>query len=159
MTRKRRESYFWKSHFRISGPQQAPEAVAHLSYRDSEFTDEELCFLCAGIKKINRLDLDNSRVGNKGVQCLTQLKDVRELRLKGLQIDDTCIPSLQQLSNLELLHLGGTKITCEGIAELATLKNLKRLLCSPALILPEKLHQFRKAVPQCELVVNYQIFL
>ncbi len=158
MSKASREKFFWKSHFQITNPDKAPLQVHHLNYRDTEFTDEQLKYLTGRIRRLSGLISIAALLLTKECKFLIQLHEIKELRLKGLDLDDRCIPALQQLQSLELLHLGGTNISCHGIASLTPLRNLKKLLCSPPEILPEQLKKFQKAVPECELIVNYQLW-
>lgn len=158
MSISRREKRFWRDHFRISTPNKAALEIDHLNYRDTELTDEQLCFLTTRINRISRLDLDGTLVTNEGIACLIMISEIKELRLKGLAIDDKCVPRLRELKSLEILHLGSTDISCHGIASLTPLKNLRRLICSPPEILPEKLLEFQQAIPDCELLVNYKLW-
>ncbi len=103
------------------------------------------------------MDLDNNLITNKGIVDLSQL-NIEELRLKGLNIDDGSIIHILKIKGLKLLHIGGTKISSEGIASLSEISSLETLICTPDLVDSAALRKFKKELPQCELIVNYQIF-
>ncbi|HUG92820.1 MAG TPA: protein translocase subunit SecD [Planctomycetaceae bacterium] len=60
-----------------------------------------------GMKRLERLDLRNTPLGDKGLEELADLSD--------------------ELLNLRIVYLADTNVTDDGLAELASLKNLKQL--------------------------------
>ena len=154
---KKTEKVFWKTYFGISNPSLAPQKIKRLNWKDQNITDEEVYFLCERVKDIYQMDLDNNLVTNIGIMCLSRLT-IEELRLKGLNINDDAIKYIQKISGLKFLHIGGTNISSEGIGGLRHLNTLETLICSPYPVNPLPLRRFKESLPQCELIVNYELF-
>ena len=154
---KKTEKVFWWTYFGVSSPSLAPQKIHRLAWKDQSITDEELDFLSRRVKNIYQMDLDNSLVTNIGIKGLTRLT-IEELRLKGLNINDDAIKYVQKISGLKFLHIGGTNISSEGIGDLRHLDTLETLICSPDPIDPLHLRRFKESLPQCELIVNYELF-
>ncbi|TBW27612.1 hypothetical protein [Gramella sp. KN1008] len=149
----KKEKRFWKTKFSF-GLNNIPEEIEHLTFRDEYLTNEELCFITSRIKRIERLDLDSTSLDDDGIPCLLEMDYIGELRLVNLEITDKSIASLLKLPSLKLLHLGSTKVSCDGVLKLAGLPNLKELFASPEKIEKEKLDEFLKRSPDCELTIN-----
>jgi Leucine-rich repeat (LRR) protein len=149
----KKERRFWKTKFSF-GLKNIPEYIDHLKLRDEYFTNEELCFITKRVREMEKLDLDNNKIDDEGIPCLTKIKGLKELRLKSLDLTDKCVEILCELENLELLHLGGTSVTCDGILKLSKLRKLKLLLASPEKVDEQKLDQFLTKLPECKLVIN-----
>ncbi len=149
----KKEKRFWKTKFSF-GLNNIPEEIDHLTFRDEYLTNEELCYIASRIKRIERLDLDSTSIDDDGIPCLLEMEYLGELRLVNLDITDDAIGALTKLQSLKLLHLGSTKVSCEGVLMLAELKNLKELFASPDKVDNEKLDEFLKRKPDCELTIN-----
>ena len=149
----KKERRFWKTKFSF-GLKNIPEYIDHLKLRDEYFTNEELCFITKRVREMEKLDLDNNKIDDEGIPCLTKIKGLKELRLKSLDLTDKCVENLCELENLELLHLGGTSVTCDGILKLSKIRKLKLLLASPEKVDEQKLDQFLTKLPECKLVIN-----
>lgn len=149
----KKERRFWKTKFSF-GLKNIPEKIQHLSFRDDYLNNEELCFITSRVRRIDRLDLDSTSVDDDGVPFLLEMEYIGELRLVNLCITDKAIDSLVQLESLRFLHLGSTKVSCDGILKLAQLNNLNKLLASPDRVEKDKLNDFLKLKPECELTIN-----
>jgi len=86
------------------------------------------------LKKLEKLNLWGTRVGDAGMQYVAAIKSLKSLNLDsvGLPADavvltDEGVKQLASLENLESLHLGNARIGKAGMASLAGLRKLKRL--------------------------------
>ena len=153
----KKEKNFWKTYFGVTSISLVPENLSRLPWKEQNITDEDLKILSGRVKSISQMDLDHNLITNQGVEFLARI-NIKELRLKDLDITDDSIKFIQKISGLELLHIGGTNISSEGIANLSEISSLKTLICTPEPVNPIALLKFKKTLPQCELIVNYQIF-
>ena len=113
-----------------------------------------MCFITSRIKRIERLELDSTSVDDDGIPCLLEMDYIGELRLVNLEITDKAVDTLLKLQSLKLLHLGSTEVSCHGVLKLAELPNLKELFASPDKVEKDKLDEFLKLSPECELTIN-----
>ena len=148
------EKRFWKTKFSYKGLKNIPEEVEQLTFRDEYLTNKELGFITSRIKRIERLDLDSTSIDDDGIFNLSAMKYIGELRLVNLEITDNAIDNLLKLQSLKLLHLGSTKVSCDGVLRLSELRNLKELFASPTKVEKEKLDEFLRRKPDCELTIN-----
>ena len=149
----KKEKRFWKTKFSF-GLNNIPEEIEHLTFRDEYLTNEELCYITSRIKRIERLDLDSTSVDDDGIPFLLDMEYIGELRLVNLEITDKAIDTLLKLESLKFLHLGSTNVSCDGVLKLAELTNLKELFASPDKVEKDKLDEFLKRSPDCELTIN-----
>lgn len=149
----KKERRFWKTKFSF-GLNNIPDEIEHLTFRDEYLTNEELCFITSRIRRIERLDLDSTSVDDYGIPCLLEMDYIGELRLVNLEITDKAIETLLMLKSLKFLHLGSTEVSCDGVLKLAELPNLKQLFASPDKVEKDKLDEFLKRKPDCELTIN-----
>jgi internalin A len=91
-----------------------------------EVGDAEVAILIKA-KKLERLDLTRSPIGNSGIECLKDLTKLRELWLDTTKVTDDGLAVLTRLPNLGLLYVSGLRITDAGLERLATLKKLQVL--------------------------------
>jgi hypothetical protein len=76
----------------------------------------------AGIEKFTNLqvlDLAHSKIGNRDLQQLAALQQLRMVFVGGCEISDAGVKSLANLRNLEYLNVAKTKVSEAGLRELA----------------------------------------
>jgi len=94
-----------------------PEVEAiHLSGCNS-ITNESLKYL-SGLKKLEILNLDETKITDEGLKYLKDLKSLRELDLTSTKVTDKGIQELASLKNLRNLVVYKTKVTQKGVNEL-----------------------------------------
>ena len=160
---KKRELYFWKSNYGISGNQLhlIPKEQHRFNFRDSEVNDDFLFWLTSRKKIVEQFDLDNSLITNIGVKYLSEMESIKELRLKGCHgIDKGCLGYLNKITSLQLLHIGSTAINLSDIKELKSLQKLKLLLVSSnegEAEIKEKVAALKQLLLHCVINVNHNI--
>ncbi|HRI21354.1 MAG TPA: hypothetical protein PLA68_10370 [Panacibacter sp.] len=78
-------------------------------------------------KQLIWLKLDDTNIGDDGMQTISQLSSLIKLDLSHTSVTDKGLQQLQLLTNLQYLNLVGTKISSPGLLQLKNLKNLRSL--------------------------------
>ena len=86
-----------------------------------------ICVHVGRLSSLEQLDLEYTKITDRGVQHLTGLTELRYLSLGGTLITDEAMQSIGKLTNLEDLLIGGTRVGDAGMAHLSDLKNLRSL--------------------------------
>lgn len=82
----------------------------------------------AEMPQLEELQLNESKISNKGLEALARLKNLKKLGLRGTKITDAGIPALAAFEKLEHLELGvNLQITDKGAPAIAKLKSLRYL--------------------------------
>lgn len=81
----------------------------------------------AGLQALKKLDLMNSKIGDRGINLLKDLPALKHLNLHATQVTDAGMRTIAQLPALEVLGLYYLPLTDAGIAELTRLQQLKEL--------------------------------
>jgi uncharacterized protein YjbI with pentapeptide repeats len=86
----------------------------------------------AGLEKlkglsIDKLDLSETPVTDKGLKWLAECPNLQSLKLRGTKITDAAFASLSKLKALNDLDISGTSVTGVGIAQLKELVDLGSL--------------------------------
>ncbi len=93
------------------------------------------------LPELEILQLTETRVSDKGLELLKNLKQLRSLSFgvydRGAPISDAGAAKLAGLSNLKRLSLNGTLITKEGLAQVAKLPKLEELSVEGVELAPE----------------------
>lgn len=110
---------------------------AHLEFGDdgdvvsvklsaSKITDLQLvCLQC--LTRLERVLLDNTRIGDEGLRQIGELTSLKSLDLMGTAITDDGLRHLRSLGSLEELNLSRTEITAGGLVHLRDLPSLRSL--------------------------------
>ena len=128
--------------------------VTSISFMDEPLTDQRLDSLRENFRtvpRLNRILLENTKITDQGLLCISELDQLTCLRLDGTAITDVgverirnltqmrelglartevtdgCIANLRGMSRLRSLHLSDTRITDEGLAALQDFKTLEFL--------------------------------
>jgi hypothetical protein len=74
----------------------------------------------AKLKRLKKLTLASTDIGDSGLAALGSLRELNELDLTGTQVTDAGLDALQRLSRLDKLSLAGTAVTDAGLMKLAS---------------------------------------
>lgn len=127
--------------------------VIQVKLRGASVTDADVKRLVA-FGRLERLEIDATRVRPAGLRPLQQLPRLRFLSLSGLAADDEGMTEVARLKNLEVLSLdgeGGNVVADAGLLELRGLPKLRRLALGEARIRRSTLVSFQKALPSCKI--------
>ncbi len=100
--------------------------VYSVDVADMELSDDHLASISA-VCDPQELYLQQTQVGDAGLQHLTHMLNLRVLWLDGTSITDAGLKHLISLPTLKNLRLDGTQITDEGLEHLPSLSNLAEL--------------------------------
>ncbi len=104
--------------------------VSRLELRGSGITDLTVDEI-SGLAQLRYLGFLNSRVCDKGLESIRQLKGLEALNLPSCPgLSDQGLPTIARIGNLRVLNLLSTKVTDEGLRSLETLVNLEHLCLS-----------------------------
>jgi len=116
------------------------------------FNDRTAALLAKLSGNIVWLRLDNTRISDKTLEVVGQLKLLVRLNLSGTGISATGIDQLKNLSHLEYINLTATKVNDAGLQSLASLPSLQQIYCWQSLITGKAMTAFRKSKPSIQLV-------
>ena len=85
-------------------------------------SDKELSDLSSIQEQIVQLDLDHTKIGDKGVAALENLKYLESLNLYGTQVSDAAIFSLAKIKSLKRVFLWQSKFSEAGVAKLKKMR-------------------------------------
>ncbi len=119
-----------------------------------EFGDDDLAKLAPVLPAVVSLDLSASTVTDKGAALLSSAVELKSLRLAETALTDAGVEALAKLPKLESLNLYGTQVGNEGLMKLTSLPNLKKLYLWQTKVEPDAVEEFRKALPDCEVVMG-----
>jgi WD40 repeat protein len=95
--------------------------LTNVTITTSDIGDKGLEFL-GGLKQLRSLTLvGNRRITDNGLKYLGELLELRILRLDNTGISDEGLRHLESLKHLALLGVGGTQVTDDGVGQLVTL--------------------------------------
>ncbi|RKQ49508.1 hypothetical protein BXY85_0497 [Roseivirga pacifica] len=151
----RKEKRFWELFHGFKNEKAIPEVTDRLFYKEMELYDEHLEYISRRVKKVDRLEMNETYVTDTGLEALTKMERIKELQLKSLEgVTDAAIPVLSQIKGLELLHLGGTSVTVNGAKGLSAAANLNRLILSRGNATDAEIEALKAALPNCDVAVN-----
>jgi hypothetical protein len=114
----------------------------------TKVTDKDIPKL-KNLKTLRELFLPNTKVTGAG---LSELKTLKVLILINTKLTDAGLKEIKGLQDLETLSLVGAEVTDEGIMELAGLKNLRELYLCFTKVTAEGVAKLKKALPKCDIV-------
>ena len=105
----------------------ASKAIVGVEVLDEQCDDEDMPLLAAA-PGLRRLRIRSAGVSDKGLACLDNMKELKDLGLLFAAITDKTLSRIAPLTKLESLDLRGCiQITDKGLANLKGLKDLKTL--------------------------------
>ena len=136
-----------------SGPMSlfAPLEPQYLLSDPARFSNEGLAQL-TGLRKLQLLDLNGTRVTDAGLAHVAGLTELRALDLHGTDITDAGLRHLRLLINLERLDLRATDTTDAGLDELHGLVRLNAVALSYRQLSGDGLDRLRRARPRLRIV-------
>lgn len=88
------------------------------------------------LPELNKLCIDQSQLGNAGLEILSELIELKELSVVDNYINDIGAIHLKKLANLLSLNLAGNSVGNDGAQAIADLKQLRSLNLSSAKVGP-----------------------
>jgi hypothetical protein len=110
----------------------------------------------SGLRHMEVLALDYTRVTDHGLEELQQFADLVDLSLSYTLATDTGLNYLSRLRRLENLYLDNTQITDTGLMELSTLQKLKYLDIANTRVTDAGIKELKKALPGTEVVKKHE---
>ncbi len=157
------------------------KSLNYLILEGTQVTDTGLSNL-QNLSYLKTIRLQNTNITDKGLVYLKGLKLLTELYLEGTQISDDGLANLKELNSLKYLSLNNTNVSGEGLVHLKEIKSLRALYLqtrriskdgldnlkemtwlneltfSSANITEEDMKDIKKALPDCQITVQEQIF-
>ena len=124
--------------------------LVFLDLRHTQITDKGLRHL-RGLHRLDRLYLASCKIDGPGLVYLQSLSRLLTLDLAFTSIQDSHLAPLRQLERLVDLNLNRTAITEEALHHLRTLRNLRQLTLYGVEIKPQKLLEFSRSRPRCNV--------
>ncbi len=123
------------------GPVTIAELTLPFDWRGNAHTLERLANW-VGRASIEKIDLEDTRVGAESLALLPRFPSLRVLNLSGAHIKDDDLGSLAAVGSLEKLNLAGCRVSDEGLLPLATLPRLRNLDLAGTCIRGDALRSF-----------------
>jgi hypothetical protein len=103
--------------------------IIEVSFKDDTRDDEVFASAAelAALPRLRTVDLSGTRVGERGLRAVTNVRQLVELLLNDTPIGNAALRELSGLQGLETLALSGTAVTDAGLREVARLKGLRAL--------------------------------
>jgi Leucine-rich repeat (LRR) protein len=105
---------------------QKDKPIVKIDLHGTKVTDRDLVIL-QDLKELRTLDLRLTHIGDAGVANLKNLKKLQTLNLFRSELTDKGLAYLRNLKRLQTLLIGGTKVTDAGLANLRNMQELKKL--------------------------------
>jgi hypothetical protein len=103
------------------------------------------------LRKLEKLDLTATRVGDVGLLELKSLTELRELVITGTPVGDLGLEHVTALPKLEIIEAGVTGITDKGLHKLKEMKSLRRASFWNSDVSGDAVKALRKARPDLEI--------
>jgi hypothetical protein len=100
------------------------------------------------------IDDFTSALKDNDIKMLVDLKKMRRLNLENTAITNECIVYLKQLPELEQLNLYGTNISDEGLKQLASFKKLSVIYLWKTKVTATGVAQFKKERPDVKVEIG-----
>lgn len=104
---------------------------------------------------LDELELDDCAVTSEGLKRLRHCQRLKSVLLRNNPIDDNGMAIFAELPALTKVDLEGTAITNEGLKPLMGLRRLRSLDLSRTQVTEEGLHELRRALPKCVVVIDF----
>lgn len=125
-------------------------AFSNLEWLDlsfSNFETEDIESL-SGLRRLARLSLEGTQVGNRGLEIIAKLPMLQELDLSQCNVDDAAIEHLAGHANLEILWLSNTQVTDQALETIRSLPKLRKCEVSQTKISPQAWQEFTANHPR-----------
>jgi hypothetical protein len=109
----------------------------------------------SGLKKLKRLNLWRTYVGDPGVEKLAGLTAMEWLNLDNSQISDAGLVHLSGMIKLKFLHLGSTLVSDSGLPALEGLTSLEDLRVTRTAVTEEGIAALKKKLTDTEIQLRY----
>lgn len=117
-----------------------------------KYADDDAVKLGPVLNHLVSADFSATEVSDKTVALLKEAKELKSLRLSETKITDAAAAALASMNSLESLNLYGTTVTDATMSQLGTLSKLKKLYIWQTKITPAAIDEFKKKVPQCQVI-------
>lgn len=107
----------------------------------------------ARCKKLNKLTISSSSVGDGLIARLTELPNLEWIALTDCHVSDLGIESLCRCPRLKHLVLAKTQVTAAGIRQLAALDKLQNLAFDASMTKAE-FEDLEKSMPKCDIITS-----
>ena len=124
--------------------------IRYLNLEGTRITDRDLKDV-AELKQLEMLSLRGTQISGLGLKELINLENLKELNISSTNISDESINEVVKMRQLEGLGLGDTKITDISLRHIAKLKNLKMLYLTGTKVTGAGVAELQKALPNCEI--------
>lgn len=148
------EIEFWLELYGAN-PEEVPNYIDFLSLSNEEIDDQDLKWLSDRVKKIRRLDLKETDIGDQGIKYLSAINSIQQLNLKGTYVTEKAIEDLLKMRDLEYLYFNQDHpLAPKEIIQFGTLKKLVNLFFSlKEGYEVESIQVLHDLLPDCEIVI------
>jgi len=102
-------------------------------------------------RRLESLNLADTRVTDKGLSCLPEIPNLSFLALSGTQVSDEGIATVARCRKLTTLHLADTEVTDSGIMALRVLTNLREVNLLNTRVTDGGGAALQRALPRCNV--------
>lgn len=124
-----------------------------VDFEGSNLDDDRLLGLTADLAKFPKLwlKLSGCRVGDRGVEALSQCRSLTDLNLDGTQVTDMGLAQLATVKQLSVLNLSRTQITDNGVKHLGGMASLRTFVLRESHVSAEGVKQLQESLPNCKV--------
>lgn len=129
--------------------------IVELDISDCPGIDNDALSTIAGFKKLSKLNLYSTAVGDADWGKLAGLGELRWLNIDKTNITDQSMAGLGQLTGLTFLHLGSTKISDAQLEQLKGLSKLQQLIVTRTEVTQAGVDRLQSSLPKTEIQLVY----
>lgn len=118
-----------------------------------DFVDNRVCSSLRGLRNLERLYLDQTKVTDAALQELGRLRHLKRLSLRGTPIRGCGLKYLSNVTSLQELNLSKTLITDQAIEDLIRIPGLRKLVIHDTQISQRSIARLRHECPSLEVFV------
>ncbi|GAB4134861.1 MAG: hypothetical protein Tsb009_00400 [Planctomycetaceae bacterium] len=101
---------------------------------------------------VARVNLNRTKVTDKDLEKLQDLKSLEVLGLHSTNVTDKGMDTIANLESLKELDLSNTRITDKGLEKLSRLKNLEKLFVSQTGVTAEGVESLQAKLSDCKII-------
>ncbi len=131
-----------------------PNLLEVNAVNNSDFNDTQIKLLTPLSAQIVWLNLSKTKITDKAIEAIAQLKNVEKLHLENTSITDVSLKNLQSLPYLSYLNLVGTTVTDAGLKALAGCKSLKKIYVWQSKVTDAGVAELLKTLPNVDVVLG-----